>query len=126
VRPERTLSVAQLLAELRDKPGGLDLFRWRFAMAVQGPQRWGVSLGEVWRAWDETFPDRGALGDRYGWTSAEIGRVERWRDAPANYAFPSLAQVRELAAARFEVLDCDIPAYAMGECFPRLTLRARD
>jgi hypothetical protein len=124
VRPERERSVAQLLAELRDAPSGLDLFRWRLAMAVQGT-RWGVSLTEVWQAWNASFPDRGALPGLYGWTAAQIERIERWRDTRARYAFPSLTELRQLAAPRFDVLECEIPTYPLGEHFPRVTMRSR-
>jgi SAM-dependent methyltransferase len=102
----------------------LDLFRWQLAIAVQGA-RWGVSLGEVWAAWHSRVTDGPALAERQGWTAAELNRVERWKNERARYAFPSLDDLRSLAAAHFELVDAEVPSYSLGDCFPRVILRRR-
>lgn len=124
-RPSRSGSVAALLDELESgRRTAFDLFRWRLAVAVQG-RRWGVALGEVWRAWNECVPDRESFAARQGWAVADLQRIERWKDEPARYAFPSLTELQELAALQFELLEADTPAYDRGEYFPRVSLRAR-
>jgi SAM-dependent methyltransferase len=123
VRPPRMVGIAEVFA---DSANGMnfDLFRWRLAVAVQG-DRWGVPLGEVWQAWDERVPDRPALAAQRGWSLADLQRIERWKGEGARYAFASLAQLRELAAPQFTLLETDIPSYSMGEYFPRIVLQAR-
>lgn len=125
VRPANAGGVEALFEELEaGTPVAFDLFRWRLAVAVQG-ERWGVCLGEVWRAWNERVPDRSALAARQGWDRASLQRIERWKDEPARYAFASFAELLRLVAPQFELLEADTPRYARGEYFPRVALRAR-
>jgi SAM-dependent methyltransferase len=124
-RPSGAASVDDLFRELGGgtRPA-FDLFRWRLAVAVQG-DRWGVSLGEVWQTWDLRVPDRESLASRLGWVLADLQRIERWKNEPARYAFASLAELRQLVAPQFELLEADTPRYERGEYFPRVALRAR-
>lgn len=124
-RPQEAKGADQLFEELRAaKAAHFDLFRWRLAAAVQG-DRWGVALEEVWSAWNERVPDRGALAADHGWALPDLERIERWKGEPARYAFPSLAQLQQLVAPRFELIEADTPRYERGEYFPRVALRAR-
>lgn len=124
-RPSPAAEVEALFDELRrGERTAFDLFRWRLAVAVQGP-RWGVALEDVWRVWDRHVPDRAALAARQGWGAADLQRIERWKGERASYAFPSLAQLEALAAPHFELAEPDIPSYTQGGYFPRIVLRAR-
>lgn len=125
VRPERAPGVDALFDELAaSERCHFDLFRWRLATAVQG-DRWGVALREVWSAWDARVPDRAALAARHGWPAADLQRIERWKNEQARYAFPSLAELEELAAPRFELVEVSTPGYERAEYFPRIVLRSR-
>lgn len=124
-RPPGAGGVEGLFKELETSDGmPFDLFRWRLAVAVQGP-RWGVELREVWRAWNDGVRDRAALAARHGWALEDLQRIERWQHEPARYAFASLPELQELAAPRFELLEAEVPTYARGEYFPRVALLAR-
>lgn len=125
VRPPGASTAQALFDELEaGAPVAFDLFRWRLAVAVQG-ERWGVALGEVWRAWNERVADRAALAARHRWDLAGLQRIERWKDESARYAFASLAELQGLAAPYFDLLEAEVPRYASGEYFPRVVLRAR-
>ncbi len=124
-RPPRPATVDALFAALEARANlGFDLFRWQLAIAVQGG-RWGVALDEVWRVWNERVPDRRALAARQGWQLDDLQRIERWQGEQARYAFPSVGDLQEVASGRLDVLEVDVPSYALGECFPRIALQAR-
>lgn len=124
VRPPDAPGSDALLKELYESREVFDLFRWRFAVAVQGA-RWGVPLAEVWRAWKDHDPESTALAARQGWTATDLHRIERWQNEPTQYAFPALSQLQDLALRHFEVLETWIPAYERAEYFPGLVLRRR-
>lgn len=125
VQPAGPVDVPALLEELA-AARSLDahLFRWRLAMAVHGPDRFGFALHEVWEAWSR-IPDRVLIARRLDWTQAQLERFERWRGETAHYAFPTLERLRAIACERFELVRIDVPAQPLGECFPRLQLRRR-
>jgi SAM-dependent methyltransferase len=103
----------------------LDMFRWQLAMSLHGESRDGVCLGDVWSAWHQHVPDARRLQSSMGWSDDALANLEAWKDSRSRYYFPSLAQLRELVAADFELDDCDIPEYEWGEHFPRLTMTTR-
>jgi SAM-dependent methyltransferase len=125
-RPATDLSAAGLFEQLLDgRIRNLDLFRWLLAMAVHGPSRHGVDLQDVWRAWARYVPDTRAMQARMGWTEDGVVNMERWATSVMKYSFPTVEDLRRLAAPHFEVIACDIPAYEWGELFPRMILQAR-
>jgi SAM-dependent methyltransferase len=110
-----------LAGEFRD----LDMFRWQLAMSVHGESRDGVCLGDVWTVWRDHVPDSRKLQASFGWSDDAIANMDGWKESRSRYFFPTLAQLRELVSADFDLDDCDIPEYEWGEHFPRLTMSPR-
>ena len=112
VRTEPGERVPALIDELRHSAEeDFALFRMRFAAAVQGPRGSGVALDEVWRSWRAHVQDARALGPGH-WAAGELAAMERWKGSPVRYAFPTLAELRDAAAPRFDFTGCELPAYA--------------
>ena len=125
VRPESPLSAAELVRRLREgQIANPNLFRWLFAMAVQGDSTEGVVLGEAWRTWREHFPDPGELLG-LGWDEEALAGFARWKDQTMRYCFHTVAELRSLAAPQFETEAIDVPRYPFGERFPRIAFRKR-
>jgi SAM-dependent methyltransferase len=125
-RPARPIDLGALFQDLRQgRFRNLDLFRWLLAMAVHGASKRGVVLGDAWEAWARHVPDARALRARMGWTEDGLENLERWAGSAFRYSFPTLEELRGLAAPAFDVVACDTPGYEWGELFPRLVLRAR-
>lgn len=124
-RPADPLDVDTLFRDLlRGRYRNLDLFRWLLAMAVHGSSRQGVVLGSAWLAWSKHVPDARALQARMGWSDDGLANIERWAGSEFRYCFPTLGELRGLAAPHFDVTGSDTPAYEWGALFPRLALRA--
>src|ERR1700752_3354611 len=104
-RPDAPASVPEFFARLRSGAiRDLDMFRWILAMAVHGDSTRGVPLAGVWRVWHEHVPDVRAEQARLGWSAQAVANTESWRDARSRYVFPSLAELRGLAADAFELV----------------------
>ena len=124
-RPQEGLRAADLFGDLKSgRTRNLDLFRWLLAMAVQGDSPNGVSSRMVWKAWSEQVPNARALQVELGWSEDALLNMERWAHSEATYSFPSLPELRALAAPGFAVEACELPTYEWGALFPRLALRA--
>jgi len=122
-RGDVPIDVDQLFDELLSgEQGNFGLFRWLLAMALQGEQRIGVRLGEVWRVWHDRIPRPEELRERFNWTAGEIDSMERWARQEIRFVFPTVDELCEIAAPYFDVVGCDAPDYPDGRHFPRLTL----
>ena len=122
-RPDEATPVARLFEKLfAGQLGDLDMFRWLLAMSIHGDSQDGVCLADVWDSWHEHVPDARKWQERLGWTAQALANLETWKGSRSRYLFPSLAELRALGRADFEIDDCDIPEYEWGEHFPRLTM----
>jgi hypothetical protein len=99
------------------------VFKWRLAMALHGGLEEGVRLADIWDAWHAAVPRPDELARRLGWPLPEILTMDDFRNVQARYTFPTLAEVRAFAAARFEERGCHFPEYELGERCPTLVLR---
>jgi SAM-dependent methyltransferase len=125
-RPDVPVAVEALFAELlAGRIRNLDLFRWMLAMAVHGDSSAGVSLNQVWREWERHVPDARAEQSRLGWSDEALANMQAWSRLESRYVFPSLAELRALAAPYFDLEACDLPEYEWGDQFPRLLMRRR-
>jgi len=125
-QPERPISIPQLFDQLfAGRMRNLDLFRWLLAMAVHGTSTDGVDLRHVWQVWYEHVPDPAAMRERFGWADEALANFKFWQENGGRFSFPSQAELRELAEPCFELIASETPRYEMGECFPRLVMRAR-
>jgi hypothetical protein len=126
LRPETPENLDRLFAELETgRIGVFEVFCWRLAMALHGQAGEGVRCDDVWREWSGRMRDPRALFERLGWAPAILATIERWQGEATRILFPSLAEVRRLAAPDFEVLEIRYPDYEMGDRCPMLVLRRR-
>ncbi|NEZ03245.1 class I SAM-dependent methyltransferase [Wenzhouxiangella sp. XN201] len=120
-------SVDQVFDELSAGAiGNFHVFKWRLAMALQRSQQSGVGVHEIWRRWQQAGISAQSLSQRTGWGVDEIRTIEAYRDAPARYTFPTLAQAREVLHADFRELACHVPDYELGQRCPTLLLAPLD
>jgi SAM-dependent methyltransferase len=125
-RAERPTSPAALFEELASgRADNLDLFRWRLAMAVHGESVEGVSLGKVWRLWQDHIEAAPAVLDGRSWPADQRTNMARWEGVEARFSFPSLRELRALADPGFDLVACERPSYPSAEHFPHLLMRAR-
>jgi SAM-dependent methyltransferase len=126
VRPDPEESANGLLREIAEgRAADLSVLRMRLAAAVQGASRSGVEVGQVWKVFDERFPDRAALARLYDAGPTAFETIERWRNLHLRYAFPTAAEISRLAQPHFEVDEAVFPNYAAGRLIARLALRRR-
>lgn len=129
VRPERAEPLDDVFAALAaGEIGSFHAFKWRLAMALHGTLAEGVAVAAVWAAWASWVAREGgadALAARLGWPAAEVRTIDAYRDAPARYTFPTLAEARELLGEHFVERGCHVGAYELGERCPTLLLTPR-
>lgn len=125
-RPAAGLGVDALFEQLLARRiRNLDLFRWMLAMALQEDAATGVAVRRIGEEWARRVPEARALQARMGWTDDALTNMERMAVSTMTYNFASLEELLRAAAPAFELLERDTPAYAWGELFPRIVLRAR-
>lgn len=126
VRPERRESPGELFAALSSGSPELTsfhAFKLRLLMAVQSSTRAGVRVGDVWQIWHDSGPDPSDLIRTRGFTSAQIGTIDAYRDSDSVYCFPTLAELRATIAESGLVEEsCSFPDYPLGERCPRFVL----
>ena len=105
---------------LAGRETNLGLVRWLLFMGLQGRSPDGVQLDDLWRLWDSRVGDPKPYAERYGWRASELAAIERYAGQSDCYIYPTVDEMRELAAPAFELVECDIPTYPFGEHFPRL------
>ena len=122
-RSEAPADVDQLFEELfSGRYQDLGLFRWLLMMALQGSERQGVRLDELWRVWNERVPRPEEHIKRLNWIPEELASIERYSTQDVRYVYPTITELHEIAAPDFDVANCDIPKYPYGQHFPLMTL----
>jgi hypothetical protein len=124
VAPDRAETVADVVADLAHV-ASFDALKWRLGAALATADR-NVPLVAIHAAFEAAFPDRDALASRTGWRRAVIDHIDVYRDAPARYSFPTLAEVRATLAEHLVEVGCETPGYPLGARFPTLILTARN
>ncbi len=124
VAPDVRETIAEIVADV-DQIATFDALKWRIAATLNAPDR-NVKLVDIRAAFDAAFPDRDALAARKGWTRAVVDHIDVYRDSPATYSFPTLAELRATFVDHFIELGCDTPSYLLGARFPTLTFRVRE
>lgn len=126
VRPANPEPIDRILDDARSgRAGSIEQFRWRLAMALHPSGGRAVAAQDVWRAWREIVPEPAGLAAAAGWSDGDLELLERWQGEDVRVPLPTLAEIKALAAEGFEFLDCRLPYYPMGNCFPIVVLRAR-
>jgi SAM-dependent methyltransferase len=79
--------------------GNLHALKWRIAMSLAAamPDRI-VAVQTILHWFDELFPDRSELASRTGWSLEEIATLDAYSGADHSMGFPTLGEMRKLAA----------------------------
>lgn len=126
VRADPEQGADELLQEIAEgRAPDLSVLRMRLAAAMQGASRSGIEVSQVWKVFNERFPDRAALAHLYGAGPKAFETIERWQNLRLRYAFPTAAEISRLAQPHFEVDEAVFPDYAAGRLIARLALRRR-
>lgn len=124
-RPSRRLDTDWLFEELfAGRIPSLDLFRFLLAMSMHDGTRTEISRRAVGEAWRRHVPDARTIQPRMGWSDDELANMERSAASDNTFCFPTLEELLAVARPQFEAAARDVPAYAWGELFPRIELRA--
>ncbi len=101
--------------------GSFHVLKWRLAMALQADLESGVAVGSVWETLHARWDDLEVLAERSGWPIGEVRTIEAYRNVPARYTFPTVAEYQMLLArAEFRVLEVVSPSYELGDRCPTL------
>jgi SAM-dependent methyltransferase len=96
-------------------------FKLRLLMATQKSVGEGVALRDVWASWEKRNLDRAGLFVRYDRPAVET--IEYYRNSSTVYAFPTLAELRQVLHPVFEELRLLTPDYELGDRCPTLVLK---
>jgi SAM-dependent methyltransferase len=125
VRPDR-LGIDQVLEQLRaGRFPDPFIFRWMFMMAAQQDSVRGVTLDEIWQAWQAHEVDARPEIDRRGWRADTDWGFGRFRGGKLRYLYPRRDELTALVAPHFDLVEYRVPAYPRGACFPSLVMRPR-
>jgi hypothetical protein len=126
IRPDIAEPVARVFDDLlRARISNFHVFKWRLAMALHGSLDKGVQLADIWDAWRAAIADPAQLASQLDWPLQAVLTIDAYRDVPARYTFPTLAEARAAMAEAFEEIECRFPDYELGERCPTLTFRPR-
>lgn len=122
--PERPAAVCR--AAMAGEIGTFHAFKLRLLMALQPDPDTGVRTGDVWTYWSREGPAADDLAERSGWPRREIETIDAYRGREAVYSFPTLEELRSLAAEEgFEEVDRFRPARESDERCPTLVFTRR-
>ncbi len=110
----------------RGRIGSFRVLQWRLAMALQPEARSGVSIGRIWEALHEEWPDLDLLADLHRWPREVVRSIDGYRNGDVRYSFPALPEYVEFfRSAGFPVARIETPTYELGERCPTLVLEKR-
>ena len=73
---------------------GIDALKWRLANAICAERRNpNVPVQDIHRAFNQQFPDRGALARALGSTSEDLEQVDAYEQMPDIFSFPTPQQL---------------------------------
>lgn len=122
VKPEKASDVYE--AALNGKIGNFHVFKLRLLMAMQANSETGVRTGDVWEEWQQNGPGNKTIAEKCGWPIEQVQTIEAYRGQKDIYSFPTLAEIQEiLPDNHFEILNCSIPTYELGERCPTITCK---
>jgi len=124
-RPPSAEALGDVLDAARSATiGSFHAFKWRLAMALQGDDpSVGVAVSDVWRCFEEAFPDREHLSRLTGWSGESISTIDVYRDNPARYAYPDEWAIAAAISGSLEHTETYRGNYELAERCPVLGFR---
>lgn len=114
---------AACAAAMAGEIGNFHSFKWRLAMAMASEnERTNLPVAEIHARFNQLLPDRAALAAASGWELADIGTIDVYQGATANYSFPTLAQVQAALPPQLKVIDVLYGQYELADCCPMVVL----
>jgi SAM-dependent methyltransferase len=125
---EKRETLEDVFADLSaGRVGNFHILKWRLAMALQPSAEAGVSVGSVWSALNDAWPDLDRLAEHTGWPVEQVRTIEVYRGVETRYTFPTLEEYcRVFASAGWRVVDVAVPSYELGERCPTLVIEPLD
>ncbi|WP_374448003.1 class I SAM-dependent methyltransferase [Stella sp.] len=81
-------------AIVEGRVGNVHALKWRLAAIVQPRVEEGARLGDIWTAFQALRPAIARVEGGPGWTVAELGTLDRYRDNDLRYCFPTEGEFR--------------------------------
>jgi SAM-dependent methyltransferase len=104
--------------------GSFHSFKWRLVMSVLPPGTAEVKLADVWVAWNDLVPDPAGTLRALGWSEGLLSTITPYRGSATTYAFPTVAEIAEIAAPRFVLRATHVPGYELSDRCPTLFFEA--
>jgi len=121
VRPDPAETVDDVACALASgRIGSVHVLKWRLVGALCRDAERGVRLGDVWAVWNDMRRLTARLGERPGWTAAEIETMDYYRHSDTRFYFPTLAQIRALMARDFADIGYVCGGYELAHQCPIL------
>lgn len=122
IRPERPESAENVVAAaFSGQIGNCNVFKWRFAMALQGNAATGIRTASILDAFNSFFPDRQLLSKETGWPLEVINTFDAYRESKVTFYFHRLDEICDILQPTFRTVSIDYPGYEMGERCPVIT-----
>lgn len=93
--PDRREDMEELArAVVAGRVGNVHALKWRLAAIVQPTVQDGARLGDIWEAFQALRPAIDAVAGTAGWTEAELGTLDRYRDNDLRFYFATEDEFR--------------------------------
>lgn len=126
VSPEQSETCEQLCRDaLNGRVRSFHAFKWRLSMALSAASSaHKVSVADTYATFELLFPDRHHLAQVTGWSLDDIATIDVYRNSPAEYSYPTLAQVRQILPDGLKEVALKYGTYELAERCPTLILEA--
>jgi len=119
VHPDDDEPIDRVFDDLEaNKIGSMHALKWRIAMALQKTIVDGVVVSDIRDCFNAHVADRQAAARRLGWPVEAINTIDAYTGSSVAYTFPTLAEITEAVAGRFEITSITHPSYELGERCP--------
>jgi hypothetical protein len=120
--------IAQSIQEIFDVPhagpnDSFHAFKMRLAMALQPSSPQGVTMNEIWDAFERRVTNRSQWGRQYGWPRTDIDTIDLYRGKSVRFWFPTLDELRSVHAERFVEQAMHATEGESGRRYPIFELR---
>lgn len=98
-------------------------FKWRMAMSLQYNFTQGVVLDALWKIFEE---NKNELLNKKKWQHLEFSTIDSYKSIFTSYAFPSIAELRNLVSDNFDIDDIKHASYHLHERCPIILLKKKN
>jgi len=124
IRPEETESLFKISEDaLTGKIEFFGSLKWRIAMSlVAGNQNMFIHVNEIYKSFNELFPDRDSLSKHTKWPIDLINTISSYQNSSMQYNFPTLKEFEALLPSTIKIKEIYYDSYELSERCPVLNL----